>query len=136
MNLNYLPDSDLLYIYLESNTPNVQARTNHKDIFKFVAKTDKNKIIGYEVEKVSKNLNFVLTKLNLTSKEKLAICLYYIRTNKKNTQEQIADLLQISLSKYKSLEKADHNINFDTLDNIFENFPNESILETVFHKAS
>ena len=41
----------------------------------------------------------------------------------------------ISLSKYKSLEKADHNINFDTLESIFETFPNESILETVFQKA-
>lgn len=136
MNLNYLPDIDLLYIYLESNTPNIQTRTSHDGIFKFVAKADKNKIIGYEVEKASKNLNYVLTKFSLSSKEKLAICLYYIRLNKKNTQEQMADRLQISLSKYKSLEKADHNINFDTLDSIFENFPNESILETVFYKAS
>ena len=136
MNLNYLPDIDLLYIYLESNTPNIQTRTNYDGIFKFVAKADKNKTVGYEIETASKNLSFVLSKFKLSSKEKLAVCLYYIRINKKNTQEQMADLLQISLSKYKSLEKADHNINFDTLNSIFENFPEESILETVFHKVS
>ena len=48
----------------------------------------------------------------------------------------MAGLLKISLRKYKSLEKVDHNINFDTLNSIIENFPHESILETVFHKAS
>lgn len=135
MNLKYLPDNDLMYIYFEGNVPNTQTRTGHEQIFKFVAKADKNKVIGYEVENASKNLNFVLTKLGLNSKQKLAICLYFIREREGKTQEQIAETLDISLSKYKSLEKADHNINFDTLESIFETFPNEPILETVFHQA-
>jgi uncharacterized protein YuzE len=135
MNLKFHPDNDLMYIYFESHIPNTQTRTGHKDIFKFVAKTDKNKIIGYEIENTSKNINYALTKLGLSSKQKLAICLYYLRERAGKTQEQIADTLEISLSKYKSLEKADHNINFDTLESIFETFPNEPILETIFHKA-
>ncbi|MBK7959977.1 MAG: helix-turn-helix domain-containing protein [Bdellovibrionales bacterium] len=135
MNLKYLRDNDLMYIYFESNVPNTQTRTGHEQIFKFVAKAEKNKVIGYEVESASKSLNFVLTKLGLNSKQKLGICLYFIRERAGKTQEQIAHTLDISLSKYKSLEKADHNINFDTLESIFEAFPNESILETVFQKA-
>lgn len=135
MNLKYLSENDLMYIYFESNVPNTQTRTSHEDIFKFSAKADKNKIVGYEVENVSENLNYVLTKLNLNSKQKLAICLYFLRERQGKTQEQIAESLDISLSKYKSLEKADHNINFDTLESIFETFPNEPILDTVFHKA-
>lgn len=135
MNLKYLPDNDLMYIYFETNVPNTQTRTGHEQIFKFVAKADKNKIIGYEVENASENLNYVLTKLGLNSKQKLAICLFFIREREGKTQEQIAQALDISLSKYKSLEKADHNINFDTLESIFDTFPNEPILETVFHKV-
>jgi DNA-directed RNA polymerase specialized sigma subunit len=124
-----------MYIYFENNIPNTQARTGHEGIYKFVAKANKNKIVGYEIENISLNLNYVLTKLGLSSKQKLAICLYFLRERKGKTQEQIADVLEISLSKYKSLEKADHNINFDTLESIFETFPNEPILDTVFHKA-
>ena len=135
MNLKYLSENDLMYIYFESNVPNTQIRTSHEGVFKFVAKADKSKIVGYEVENVSENLNYVLTKLNLNSKQKLAICLYFLRERQGKTQEQIADSLDISLSKYKSLEKADHNINFDTLESIFETFPNEPILDTIFHKA-
>jgi predicted transcriptional regulator len=124
-----------MYIYFENNIPNTQVRTGHVGIYKFVAKANKNKIVGYEIENISINLNYVLTKLGLSCKQKLAICLYFLRERKGKTQEQIADILEISLSKYKSLEKADHNINFDTLESIFETFPNEPILDTVFHKA-
>jgi hypothetical protein len=135
MNLKYLPENDLMYIYFESNVPNTQTRTGRDGVFKFVAKADKTKIVGYEVDNVADNLNFVLTKLGLNSKQKLAICLYFLREREGKTQEQIAETLEISLSKYKSLERADHNINFDTLESIFETFPNEAILNTVFHKA-
>jgi DNA-binding XRE family transcriptional regulator len=124
-----------LYIYFESNIPNTQTRTSHDQIFKFVAKADKKHIVGYEVEKASKNLNSILTKLGLSSKQKLALCLYFIREREGKTQEQFANILEISLSKYKSLEKAEHNINFDTLESIFETFPNETILEKVFQKV-
>ena len=65
MNLKYLPANDLMYIYFESNIPNTQTRTGREGVFKFAAKADKNKVVGYEVENVSENLNFVLTKLSL-----------------------------------------------------------------------
>ena len=135
MNIKYLVENDLMYIYFESHVPNTQTCTGHEDIFKFVAKADKSKIVGYEIENASENLSYVLTKLGLTSKQKLAICLYFLRERKEKTQEQMADALDISLSKYKSLEKADHNINFDTLENIFETFSGEPILNAVFRKT-
>lgn len=135
MNLKYLPTNDLLYIYFENNVPNTQSRTSLDGVFKFVAKADKKKVVGYEVENVSKQLTHVLTRLGLSSKQKLAVCLYFIRERSGKTQEQMAVALDISLSKYKCLEKADHNINFDTLESIFETFPNEAILDTVFHRA-
>lgn len=135
MNLKYLPENDLMYIYFESHVPNTQSRTRREGVFKFVAKADKDRVVGFEIEKVSENINYILSKLGLSSKQKLAICLYFIRQREGKTQEQIASILNISLSKYKSLEKADHNINFDTLESIFETFHNESILETVFHKV-
>ena len=135
MKLKYLSNVDLMYIYFEQNVPNKQTRTGHEQVFKFIAKSDKNKVIGYEVENASQNLNYVLTELGLTSKQKLAICLYFIREKEVKTQEEIADILGISLSKYKSLEKADHNINFDTLETIFTSFANEPLLETVFQQA-
>lgn len=135
MNLKFLPDSDLMYVYFETNTSNTQTKTQHAEIFKFVAKSNKNKIIGYEIEKASKNLNFVLTSLNLNSKQKLAVCLFYIRERQGKTQKEFSAHLNVSESTYKSLERAEHNINFDTLDVIFDKFPDESILETVFSKA-
>jgi uncharacterized protein YuzE/DNA-binding XRE family transcriptional regulator len=135
VNLKYLPANDLMYIYFETNVPNTQSRTSLEGVYKFVAKADKKKVVGYEIEGVSENLNQVLTKLGLNSKQKLAICLYFIRERAGKTQEQMAVALDISLSKYKSLEKADHNINFDTLEIIFVTFPNESILDTVFQRV-
>lgn len=136
MNLRYLSENDLMYIYFESHVPNTQVRTNHEGVSKFVAKSNKSKVVGYEVENVFDNLNYILTELSLNSKQKLAICLCFLRERQKKTQQQMADILGISLSKYKSLEKADHNINFDTLESIFETFHNEPILNTVFLKAS
>ena len=124
-----------MYCYFESNVPNTQTRTKHEEIFKFVSKTDKSKVIGYEIENASKNLNYVLKNLELNSKQKLAICLFYIRERQRKTQSEFSEFLKISLSSYKNLEKAEHNINFDTLEDIFEKFPHEQILETVFQKT-
>lgn len=135
MNLKYLPENDLMYVYLEMNIPNTQTRTEHGEVFRFVAKADKKRIIGYEIENVSKNLEYVLTNLKLNSKQKLAVCLYFIRVREGKTQKEFSTVLNVSESTYKSLEKAEHNINFDTLDGIFGKFPHEPILESVFHKV-
>ncbi len=38
-----------MYVYLETNVPNIQTRTQHEEVFKFVAKSDKKMIVGYEI---------------------------------------------------------------------------------------
>jgi len=135
MNLKYLPDNDLMYIYFEMNIPNIQTRTKFEDIYKFVAKADKNKIIGYEIEGLSQNLERVLTDLNLNRKQRLAVCLFYLREKDGKTQKEFASLLGISESAYKSLEKAEHNTGFDTIEVIFEKFEDQKILGSIFGKA-
>jgi len=135
MNLKYLTENDLMYIYLETNIPNIQTRTEHDEIFKFVAKADKKRIIGFEIENASTNLMYILKNLNLNSKQRLAVCLFYLRERAGKTQKEFSEVINVSESTYKSLEKAEHNINFDTLDEIYVKFPRESILETVFRKV-
>ncbi len=135
MNIKYLPQNDLMYVYFASNVPNTQMRTTHEEIFKFVAKADKNKTVGFEIENASKNMKFIMTKLDLTRKQKLAICLHFIRESHGKTQKEFSDLLTISESTYKSIEKAEHNINFDTLDTILETFHTEPVLEDVFDRS-
>ncbi len=100
--------------------------TDKDDIFKFVAKSDKNKIVGYEVENVSNNLGHVLNHLGLNRKQKLAVCLSYIRERQQKTQKEFSVVLGISESTYKSLERAEHNISFDTLDVIYDKFQKRS----------
>ncbi|UXR63778.1 helix-turn-helix transcriptional regulator [Bdellovibrio bacteriovorus] len=135
MNLKYLAENDLMYMYFEMNVPNTQTRTEHPEVFKFVAKADKSTVVGYEIENAASNLKYILTSLNLNSKQKLAICLYFIREREGKTQKDFSSALGISESTYKSLERADHNISFDTLDGIFGKFAHEPIMETVFHHA-
>jgi uncharacterized protein YuzE len=135
MNLKYLPENDLMYVYLETDVPNTQTRTKHDEIFKFVAKADKNRVIGYEIENASKNLKEFLASFDLNRKQKLAVCLYYLREKYKKTQKEFAHILEVSESKYKSLERAEHNIGFDTLDVIFSEFKSEPLLDCVFAKA-
>lgn len=132
MNIKYLPENDLMYIYLATGVPNTQTKTAHEEISKFVAKADKKQVIGYEVESASKNMKYVLTKLDLTRKQKLAVCLFFIRESSGKTQREFSDLLAISESTYKNIEKAEHNINFDTLDVILKKFQKEPIMEDVF----
>jgi DNA-binding XRE family transcriptional regulator len=135
MNMQYHPETDMLYLYFESHVPNIQTRSKHPEIFKFVAKADKTKTIGFEIERVSKNINYALAHLDLTSKQKLALCLYYLRARSNKTQKEFAHILSVSGSTYKKLEKGEHNINFDTIENIFVQFSNETIFEKVFLKT-
>ena len=135
MNLKYFVENDLMYIYFEMNVPNIQTKTSHQDIFKFVDKNDKKRVVGFEVESASKNIKYILKNLNLTSKQKLGLCLFFLRERDGKTQKEYCSLLNVSESTYKALEKAEHNISFDTLDEIFEKFPNEGILGTVFEKV-
>lgn len=125
-------DTGLMYIHFSTGVSNIQMPTDHDDIFKFVAKANKDRVIGYEVEDTSKNMEFVLNKLGLNRKQKLAIVLCFIRENMKKTQKEFSTIINVSEGTYKSIERAEHNISFDTLDVIYNQFKNEEILHQVF----
>ena len=104
----------------------------NEDLYKFVLKTDRKIIIGYEVERAQSNINLILNELGLTSKQKLAVILCMTRGKKEKTQKEFADLLKISEATYKNLEKAEHNIAFNTIEEIYTAFSAEDSLKYVF----
>lgn len=73
MMIKYIKEADLLYIHFATGIPNIQVQTEHEDINKFVSKKDKNYVIGYEVEDVSKNFDLFLENFPLSSDQKLAL---------------------------------------------------------------
>lgn len=134
MNIKYNSDSELMYIHFYSGVANVQVPTRNKDISKFVAKNDKEKIIGYEIECTTKNMQQILNKLELNRKQKLAVAMCFIREKKKKTQKEFSTIIKVSEGTYKSIERAEHNISFDTLDFILNQFEDEEILQHIFLK--
>lgn len=56
----------------------------------------------------------------------------FIRENKKKTQKEFSTIINVSEGTYKSIERAEHNISFDTLDVILNQFKDEEILHQVF----
>jgi hypothetical protein len=135
MNIKYNSDSELMYIHFYSGVANVQVPTKNKDIAKFVAKNDKHKIIGYEIESTTKNIQQILNKLGLNRKQKLAVAMCFIREKKKKTQKEFSTIIKVSEGTYKSIERAEHNISFDTLDFILNQFEEEEILHHIFLKS-
>jgi uncharacterized protein YuzE len=133
MIVKYNSDTDLMYIHFSSGVPNIQMPTTNEDISKFVAKANKEQIIGYEVEAAQENLEFVLNSLGLNRKQKLAIVMCYIREKHKKTQKEFSTIINVSEGTYKSIERAEHNISFDTLDLILNQFRDEIILNNVFN---
>jgi len=77
-------------------------------------------------------MEYVLNKLGLSRKQKLAVGMCFIRERQKKTQKDFSTIINVSESTYKSIEKAEHNINFDTLDIIYNQFPKEEILHAIF----
>lgn len=132
MIVKYNSDTDLMYIHFSSGVPNIQMPTANEDISKFVAKANKEQIIGYEIEATQENLESVLNSLGLNRKQKLAIVMCFIREKQKMTQKEFSTVINVSEGTYKSIERAEHNISFDTLDIIFNQFRNEGILQNVF----
>ena len=57
--------------------------------------------------------------------------MYFIRKQKK-TQKKFSTIINVSESTYESIERAEHNINFDTLDLIYKQFNQEEVLPNVF----
>ena len=132
MIVKYNIDTDLMYIHFSTGVPNIQIPTANEDIAKFVAKANKEQIIGYEIEGTQENIEFVLNKLGLNRKQKLAIVMCFIREKYKLTQKEFSTVINVSEGTYKSIERAEHNISFDTLDIIYNQFKNEDILHQVF----
>jgi DNA-binding XRE family transcriptional regulator len=121
-----------MYIHFSTGVPNIQMPTSNENIAKFVAKANKEQTIGYEIEDAQNNMDTVLNKLGLNRKQKLAVVMCYIRENKKKTQKEFSTIINVSEGTYKSIERAEHNISFDTLDVILNQFKDEEILHRVF----
>lgn len=132
MMVKYNHETGLMYIHLATGVPNVQMRSSKADVSKFVAKANKGQIVGYEIENASENMDYVLNKLGLSRKQKLAVGMCFIREKQKRTQKDFSTMINVSESTYKSIEKAEHNISFDTLDIIYNQFPKEEILHQIF----
>lgn len=132
MIIKYNRDTGLMYIHFFYGVANIQIKTSKKDIFKFVAKANKDQIVGYEIEAADKNLDFVLNKMGLNRKQKLAVCMCFIREKQKKTQKEFSTIINVSEGTYKSIERAEHNISFDILDVIYNQFKGEPVLQHVF----
>ena len=124
MNLKYMPEIDTIYIYLDSKTAKILIPFEGDErIGKFVDKASRKKTCGYEIEGAKENLLNSLVKLDLSLKQILAIGVYFIRISNGLTQEEMASEIQVSLSTYKNLEKAEQNISIDTVELINKKYP-------------
>lgn len=132
MMVKFSKDIDTLYIHFQTGTANIQVPTDNEDLYKFVLKSDRSKIVGFEVESATANTSLILDQLGLDSKQKLAVILCMAREKYGKTQKDFAEMLKVSESTYKSLEKAEHNIAFDTIAEIYSNLPKEKSLNKVF----
>jgi DNA-binding XRE family transcriptional regulator len=132
MIIKYNNDTGLMYIHFSTGVSNIQMPTSNEAISKFVAKANKDQIIGYEIEDAQNNIITVLNNLGLNRKQKLAVVMCFIRENQKKTQKEFSTIINVSETTYKSIERAEHNISFDTLDVILNQFKDEEILHQVF----
>lgn len=132
MIVKFNSDTGFMYIHFSTGVPNIQMPTSNEDVAKFVAKANKDQIVGYEIEDAENNIEFIITRLGLNRKQKLAVVMCLIREKKKKTQKELSTIINISEGTYKSIERAEHNISFDTLDIIYNQFKDEKILHQIF----
>lgn len=132
MIVKFNSDTGFMYIHFSTGVPNIQMPTNNEDVAKFVAKANKDQIVGYEIEDAEKNIEFIIARLGLNRKQKLAVVMCLIREKKKKTQKEFSTIINVSEGTYKSIERAEHNISFDTLDIIYNQFKDEKILHQIF----
>ncbi len=132
MIVKFNSDTGLMYLHFTTGVPNIQMPTSNEFISKFVAKTNKDQIIGYEIENAEKNLEYVIKNLALNRKQKLALIMCFIREKRKKTQKEFSTIINVSEGTYKSIERAEHNISFDTLDVIYNQFKDEQALHQIF----
>lgn len=124
MNLKYMAEMDTLYIYMDSETPKILVPSDLSDyVGVFVDKATRKKVCGYEIESASTHFVETLVKLKLPLKELLAIVVYFQRMTVGRSQEFMANEIDVSLSTYKNVEKAEQNLSIDTLETINNKFP-------------
>jgi len=124
MNLKYMIEMDTIYIYLDSEVSKIMIPSLFDGrVGVFVDKKTKKKICGYEIEEASKSLLCNLKNLELNLKQILAVGLYFMRIKQQLSQEAMASEIEVSLSTYKNLEKAEQNLSFDTFETINQKFP-------------
>jgi hypothetical protein len=102
MIVKYNHDTGLLYIHFVAGVPNIQVRTGNEQIAKFVAKANRDQIVGYEIENAEPNFEFVMQKIGLNRKQKLAVVMCFIREKGKKTQKEFSTIINVSESTYKS----------------------------------
>lgn len=132
MNIKYNKQTDLMYIHFTSEHSSVLVKTDSNDISKFVSKNDYNYILGYEIEETSKNIIKFLDQYPLNRKQKLAIVMAYLRYKKDKTEKEFSVIINVSEESYKDIEKANHNIGFETIDRILNVFKNEPEINVIF----
>ena len=132
MVVKYNSDLDLMYVHFFTSVPNIQVRTPNDQISKFVAKANRDQIVGYEIENAEKNWDFINKEMGLSRKQLLAVVMCFIREKRKQTQKEFSTIINVSESTYKSIERAEHNITFDTLDVIYNQFRDEPPLHMIF----
>jgi len=132
MIIKYNHDTGLMYIHFFTGVPNIQVRAGSDQIAKFVAKANRDQIVGYEIENAEGNFDFIMQKIGLNRKQKLAVVMCFIREKEKKTQKEFSTIINVSESTYKSIERAEHNISFDTLDVIYNQFSKEKALHAIF----
>ena len=132
MIVKYNHDTGLMYIHFVTGVANIQVRTSSEQISKFVAKANREQIVGYEIENAAENFDFIMKKIGFNRKQKLAVVMCFVREKDKKTQKEFSTIMNISESTYKSIERAEHNINFDTLDVIYNQFSKEPELHSIF----
>ena len=124
MNLKYMVEIDTLYIYFDSEIPKIMIPSTFSDqVGVFVDKKTQKKICGYEVEGASTFFLENIKSFNFNLKQLIAAGIYFIRLSNGLSQEKMASELGVSLSSYKSVEKAEQNFTLDTFESINIKFP-------------
>ena len=114
----------MLYIYLDSETPKILVASEFDDrVGVFVDKKTKKKVCGFEIEQAKDHLLKSLVHFDLNLKQVLAVGIFFARTTKGLSQEAMAKEINVSLSTYKNLEKAEQNLSIDTFETINSKFP-------------
>lgn len=124
LNLKYIPDMDIFYIYLEPSKAKILTRSSFsEDVAIFVSKEKKNTICGYEIvnarESFEKNIQF----LQLEIKQLVGVALCFSRSVRQLSQEKMADFLGIGLTTYKQIENGELNFSIEIFQIIGKKFP-------------